>query len=107
MIMTDAFATPAAPTAAPVQSTVFIAFQDNDETRPIVEAIKLDNPHATVHRYPAMVKIDSPMRLVLRRQTVEEQIGGEWDLQSFSVNLISLSGNVDETEDELVLAWNR
>lgn len=90
-----------------VESTVFIALQTNEDTRPIVEAIVQDNPDAVVNQYPAMVKIDVPHRLVLKRATVEEIIGTEWDLQSFNLNLISLSGNVDETEDELVLHWNR
>jgi phenol/toluene 2-monooxygenase (NADH) P2/A2 len=90
-----------------VQSTVFIALQANDDTRPIVEAITKDNPQATVHRYPAMVKIDAPMRLVLKRATVEEIMGRDWDLQEFNLNLISLSGNVDETDEELVLEWKR
>jgi phenol/toluene 2-monooxygenase (NADH) P2/A2 len=90
-----------------VKSTVFLALQTNDETRPIIEAIVLDNPHAVVSRSPAMVKIDAPGRLVLRRETVEEIIGMDFDLQSFHINLISLSGNFDETEDELVLEWKQ
>jgi len=89
------------------ESIVFLALQTNEETRPIIEAIERDNPHAVVHRMPAMVKIDAPWRLVLRRSTVEDIMGVEFDLQSFHVNLISLSGNVDETEDELVLEWKR
>lgn len=87
-----------------VQSTVFIALQTNDDTRPIIEAIERDNPHAVVNRMPAMVKIDAP-GLVLRRETVEDITGMPFDLQSFQVNMISLSGNLDETEDELVLEW--
>ena len=90
-----------------VQSTVFLALQDNEDTRPIIEAIERDNPHAVVNRYPAMVKIDAPGRLVLRRSTVEEIIGVDFDLQSFQVNLISLSGNIDESEDELILEWKQ
>ncbi len=88
-----------------VQSTVFMALQTNDDTRPIIEAIERDNPNAVVHRMPAMVKIDAPGRLVLRRETVEDITGMPFDLQSCQVNLISLSGNLDETEDELVLEW--
>ncbi|MBN8442376.1 MAG: MmoB/DmpM family protein [Thauera sp.] len=90
-----------------VQSTVFVALQTNDETRPIVEAIERDNPRATVTRMPAMVKIDAPNRLVVRRETVEDITGMEWDLQAFQINLISLSGNVEENDEELVLHWNR
>jgi phenol/toluene 2-monooxygenase (NADH) P2/A2 len=54
-----------------------------------------------------MVKIDAPGRLVVRRSTVEEVMGVGWELQSFHVNLISLSGNIDETEDELILEWKQ
>lgn len=90
-----------------VQSTVFLALQTNDETRPIIEAIEIDNPNAVVHRLPAMVKIDAPGRLVVKRETIEDITGMDFDLQSFHVNLISLSGNIDETEDELVLEWKQ
>lgn len=90
-----------------VRSTVFLALQTNEETRPLIEAIEQDNPHATVNRLPAMVKIDAPGRLVVKRATVEEITGMDFDLQSFHVNLISLSGNVDETEDELTLEWRQ
>jgi phenol/toluene 2-monooxygenase (NADH) P2/A2 len=90
-----------------VQSTVFLALQTNDETRPIIEAIEIDNPLAVVHRMPAMVKIDAPGRLVVKRETIEDITGMAFDLQSFHVNLVSLSGNIDETEDELVLEWKQ
>ena len=90
-----------------VKSTVFLALQTNDDTRPIIEAIELDNPHAVVSRMPAMVKIDAPGRLVVKRETIEGITGMDFDLQSFHVNLVSLSGNIDETEDELVLEWKQ
>lgn len=86
---------------------VFLALQTNEETRPLIEAIEADNPEAVVNRMPAMVKIDAPGRLVLKRQTVEDITGMDFDLQSIHVNLISLSGNIDETEDELVLEWKQ
>jgi phenol hydroxylase P2 protein len=87
-------------------STVFIALQANEETRPIIEAIEIDNPKAVVNRQPAMVKIDAPDHLVIRRETIEEQLGRAYDLQELQINLITLSGNVDEDEDTLTLTWN-
>jgi phenol hydroxylase P2 protein len=90
-----------------VQSTVFLALQTNDDTRPIIEAIEIDNPLAVVNRMPAMVKIDAPGRLVVKRETIEGITGMDFDLQSIHVNLISLSGNIDETEDEFVLEWKQ
>ena len=84
-------------------STVFIALQANEETRPIIEAIEIDNPAAVVNREPAMIKINAEGRLVIRRETIEEQMGREFDMQELNVNLITLSGNVDEDEDALTL----
>lgn len=84
---------------------VFIALQNNEEARPIIEAIAEDNPQAVIHDSPAMVKIDAPGRLVVKRASVASRIGRDWDLQELHVNLISLSGNVDESDDEFVLAW--
>ena len=86
-------------------SNVFIAFQRNEETRAIVNAIVADNPQAVVNEQPAMVKIDVPQRMVIRKSTIEQEIGREFDLQEMHINLITLSGNIDETEDEFTLSW--
>jgi phenol/toluene 2-monooxygenase (NADH) P2/A2 len=87
-------------------STVFIALQANEDTRPIIDAILQDNPAASVDRQPAMVKIDAPGHMVIRRETIEEHLGRTYDLQELQVNLITLSGNVDEDEDAFTLCWN-
>ena len=84
---------------------VFIALQANDDMRPVIDAIETDNPHATVHRYPAMVKIDAPGRLEINRASIEDRIGRSWDVQELQLGLISLAGNIEETEDQFLLAW--
>jgi phenol hydroxylase P2 protein len=86
-------------------STVFIAFQNTDEVRGIVEAIMDDNPHAVIDMQPGMVKINAAGRLVIKRASVEEKLGRDFDLQELHVHLVTLSGNIDEDEDEFVLAW--
>lgn len=86
-------------------SNVFIAFQANEESRPLVEAIVADNPEATVVYSPGLVKIDAPGRLVIRRETVEEIIGRPYDLQQLQINLVTLSGNLEEDDDEFSLSW--
>jgi phenol hydroxylase P2 protein len=88
-------------------SNVFLALQTNDDTRPIIEAVLADNPHAVLNEQPAMVKIDAEGRLVIRRESIEEIIGRPFNLQELHLNLISLSGNIDETDDELTLSWTR
>lgn len=87
-------------------SKVFIILQANEDTRPIVEAIEQDNPEAEVVHEPAMVKVQAEGSLVVRRETIEGEIGREFDMQELNINLITLSGNVDEDEDALTLTWN-
>lgn len=86
-------------------STVFLALQTNEETRPIIEAILQDNPHAVVDEQPAMVKINAEGKLVVRRETIEEITGNDYDLQALQVNMITMSGNLDQTDDEITLFW--
>ncbi len=88
-------------------SNVFFAFQKNEDSRAIVNAIVADNPTAIVSDQPAMVKIDVPGRMVIRKSTIEGEIGREFDLQEMHVHLITLSGNIDETDDEFSLTWNQ
>jgi phenol hydroxylase P2 protein len=88
-------------------STVFIALQANEDTRPIIEAIEADNPAAQVEHHPAMVRVTAPDQLVIRRETIEEAIGREFDLQEIHVNLITIGGHVDEDDDSLTLRWGR
>ena len=85
---------------------VFIALQNNAEAEPVIGAIVEDTPLAVVNETPGMVKIDCPLRLVIKRETVEAKAGREFDLQEIQINLISLGGNIDEDDDEFVLMWN-
>ncbi len=86
-------------------SNVFIAFQANEESRPVVDAILADNPEAKAVYSPGLVKIDCPQRLVIKRETIEEQVGRSYDLQQIHINLVTLSGNIDEDDDQLTLSW--
>lgn len=86
-------------------SKVFIAFQDNEEARPVVEAILADNPEASAVHSPGLVKIDAPGRLTIQRSTIEAQTGRSYDLQQIHVNLVTLSGHIDEDDDQLTLSW--
>ena len=87
-------------------SNVFIAFQTNEESRYIVEAVLQDNPDAILNEQPAMVKIDVPNRMTITRATIEEKMGRPFDLQELQVHLITISGHLDETDDEFNLSWN-
>ncbi len=52
-----------------------------------------------------MVKIDAPGSLTIRRETIEEITGRPYDLQAIHVNLVTLSGHIDEDDDQLTLSW--
>lgn len=93
-------------TTTATASKVFIAFQDNEEARPVIEAILADNPAARAVHSPGLVKIDAPGRLSIRRATVEDLTGRPFDLQQIHVNLITLSGHIDEDDDQFSLSWN-
>lgn len=86
-------------------SNVFIAFQANEDSRAIVDAILADNPKAQAVHSPGMVKIDAPNRLTIRRESIEAQTGRPFDLQQVHVNLVTLSGHIDEDDDQLTLSW--
>jgi phenol hydroxylase P2 protein len=91
--------TTAATTDMKDRPSVFIALQTNDDTRFIIDAILADNPLATAAQFPAMVKIDAPGQIVINRDSVQDRMGRDWDVQELHLNLISLSGNIDETDD--------
>jgi len=86
-------------------SKVFIAFQDNEDSRPIIEAILADNPNAEPVYSPGLVKIDCPHKLTVRRETIEDITGQPFNLQQIQLSLVTLSGNVDEDDDEFSLEW--
>ena len=66
----------------------------------------LQNPNATAVYSPGLVKIDAPNSLVIKRETIEEQLGQRYDLQQMQVNLVTLSGHIDEDDDQFTLSWN-
>lgn len=92
--------------SAGVPSTVFLILQANEDTRPIVDAVEIDNPQAAISWQPAMVRIEAPGRLTVSRERIEAQVGRRFDLQELHIHLVSLGGHVDEDEDSLTLHWN-
>lgn len=88
-------------------SKVYLALQDNDMSRYIVQAVEEDNPKVTVIYQPAMIRMECEGKLVVNRATVEEKIGREWEIQELQLSLVTLGGNVEEEEDSLTLSWNQ
>lgn len=84
---------------------VFIVFQDNDDSRYLAEAVMEDNPDAEMQHQPAMIRIQAEKRLVINRETMEDKLGRDWDVQEMLINVISIAGNVDEDDDHFILEW--
>ena len=87
------------------ENLVSITLNASGDARPLVEAIRADNPGATIANLPSVVKIDAPGRLVVRAGSVSERLGRTWEIQELHMSLISISGNIDQDDDELVLSW--
>jgi phenol/toluene 2-monooxygenase (NADH) P2/A2 len=86
--------------------SVGIDLQDSEESRALIDAIEEDNPDAEVTRIPGLVKIKSPRDLVIRRETVEQHMGREWETHELQVHIVSYSGNIAEwDDDEIVIKW--
>ena len=86
---------------------VGIDLQENEQNRPVVEAIEADNPEATVRYLPGLVRISSPGRLVINRETVEERLGREWETHEFQLAIISYFGHIKEwDDDQILIAWD-
>ena len=88
-------------------SKVYLALQDNDLSRYIVEAVEADNPNVTVIYQPAMIRMEREDSLVVRRSTVEEKLGQSWDVQELHLHLITIGGNVGEDDEQNTLRWQR
>lgn len=89
-------------------SKVFLALQDVDEARPVIEAIRQDNPNASFDEQPAMIRITAEDRLVVKRETVCALADNpDWVPQDIQLILISFGGNLDEDEDHFTIYWNR
>ncbi len=86
---------------------VGVDIQESEQNRPVIEAISADNPASTVNHMPGMVRVTSPGRLVIRRETVEERMGREWETHEFQLAIISYFGHIKEwDDDEIVIAWD-
>lgn len=84
---------------------VGVDVQDSADSQGVVNAIEDDNTEVVVKRMPGLVQLRSPRQMVIRRDTVEQRIGREWDTQEFQMNLVSYSGNIDWDDDQITIKW--
>jgi len=94
-------------TTPPAVRTVGVDLQDTEENRPVIEAIETDNADCTVVHMPGLVRITSPTRLVVLRDSVEARMGREWETHEFQLAIVSYFGHIAEwDDDEIVIQWD-
>jgi phenol/toluene 2-monooxygenase (NADH) P2/A2 len=85
---------------------VGIDLQESEENRALLEAIRRDNPDLTVRHLPGLVKVQGPGQIVINRETVEDQLGREWETGEFQLALVSYAGNFSEWDDDrIIVRW--
>jgi phenol hydroxylase P2 protein len=72
----------------------------------VIEAIKQDNKDVIVEDYMVYKKVKAPRQLVLRRETVEDILGSDWEIDRIHIYMSSYFGFIKEwDEDQLIIHW--
>jgi phenol hydroxylase P2 protein len=73
----------------------------------IIAAIEEDNEGAVVEDYMVYKKVKVPQRLVLKRETVEEHLGADFDMDQLHIYMSSCFGFItDWDEEQIVVEWD-
>ncbi len=85
---------------------VGVDLQDSEDTHGLVDAIEADNPGAEVTHMPGLIRVTMPGELVIRRDSVAEQLGRDWETHEFQLNIVSYFGTIAEWDDDkIVIKW--
>lgn len=77
-----------------------------DAIEAVIEAIRQDNEEVVVEDYSIYKKVKAPKEMILRRETVEECLGREWDMDDIHLYMSSYFGFIhDWDEDQLIIRW--
>lgn len=87
-------------------SIALLCLQATEEGRVIAEAIKQDNEGVIITNKPAMIQIERKEKITVKAQTVSQALGRDWDPEELQLVLISIGGQIDETDDEFIVYWN-
>ena len=85
---------------------VGVDLQDSEDTHALVDAIEADNPGAEVVHMPGLIRVTTAGELVIRRDSVTEQLGRYWETHEFQLNIVSYFGTIAEWDDDkIVIKW--
>lgn len=92
------------PTAA---RPVGVDIQENEQNRPVIEAIEADNADCSVQHIPGLVRITSPTKIEINRESVEARLGREWETHEFQLAIVSYFGHIAEwDDDQILIKWD-
>lgn len=85
---------------------VSVDLQETEENRALIEAMEADNEDLVIQHFPGVVKLQSPTKLVVNRESVEQRLGRDWETHEFQMAIVTLAGNITEwDDDEIVISW--
>lgn len=94
-------------TEAPTREVGVDLQEFGEDVRGVITAIERDNPGAQIKHLPGLIKVSAPNRLVIRRDTVEQALGRDWDTQELQLSIVSYFGHIGEyDDDEIVISWD-
>jgi phenol hydroxylase P2 protein len=53
-----------------------------------------------------MIQIEREKEIVIKASTVSGELGREWDVEEMQIELVSIGGQIDETDDEIRVYWD-
>jgi phenol hydroxylase P2 protein len=72
----------------------------------IIAAIEEDNEGVLVDDFMVYKKVKAPNKMVLKRETVEEHLGADFDMDSVHIVMSSCFGFITEwDEEQLIIQW--
>lgn len=72
----------------------------------IISAIEEDNEGVVVDDFMVYKKVKAPNRMVLKRETVEEHLGADFDMDQVHIYMSSCFGFItDWDEEQLIIEW--
>ena len=72
----------------------------------IIAAIQEDNEGVIVDDYMVYKKVKAPGKMVVKRETVEEHLGADFDMDQVHIVMSSCFGFITEwDEEQLIIQW--
>ena len=89
------------------RSVVGIELMEGEECDAIIEAIMDDRPETEVTSWSAVIRLDVPDRVVIRRAKVEEHLGREWNTRDLNQVVSAYHGYFTQWDaDVILLSWD-